>query len=66
MAEFANLNNYQKIEFLVGDSPEDLKAQLIQIKTPLNILSMYSSGNKHYVWFLSDAKINKVFKKKDK
>ena len=62
--EFANLNNYSQIEFLTGDSPEQLKAQLLEIKSPIKILHMYSSGSKHYVWFLSQDKINKVKKRK--
>lgn len=64
MVEFENLNPYRKLEYLEGLSAEDLKKQLSQIKTPINILYIYAAGNRHFCWFLTQDKINKI--KKDK
>ena len=60
--EFSNLNPYGGIQFLVGNSPEELMAQLTQIKSPIKIVSMYASGQNHCVWFLAEVKINKIKK----
>lgn len=59
---FSNLNPYGGIQFLVGNSPEELIKQITQIRSPIKIVSMYASGQNHIVWFLSDVKINKVKK----
>lgn len=59
---FSNLNPYGGLQFLVGNSPEQLVEQLAQIKTPIKIISMYAMGQNHIVWFLADVKINKVKK----
>lgn len=60
--EFSNLNAFGGLEFLSANSPEALKAQITQIRSPIKIVSMYSSGTNHYVWFLSDVKIKKQTK----
>lgn len=62
--EFGNLSPYGGLEFLSGNSPEELQRQLKSIRSPIKILSMYASGQNHYVWFLTDVKINKLKKGK--
>ncbi|RTL05194.1 hypothetical protein EKK58_08580 [Candidatus Dependentiae bacterium] len=64
MAEFENLNPYQKLDYLEAQGAEELKTQLLQIKTPINIISMYAVGSRHICWILTQDKINKI--KKDK
>lgn len=59
---FSDLNPYSGVEYLVGKTPEDLKAQIKSIRSPIKILSMYANGDDHYVWFLSGVKINKIKK----
>lgn len=59
---FENLNPYSNLEFLTGNSPEDIKDQLVQLKFPIRIIQMYAAGTKHFVWFQSSEKINKVKK----
>lgn len=61
---FSNLNPYENLQFFVGNSPEEISTQLAQIKSSIKIVSMYSSGQNHYVWFLTDTKINKIKKGK--
>lgn len=61
---FSNLNPYDRMQFFVGNSPEELIGQISQVKSPIKIISMYASGPNHYVWFLSDVKIKKVSKGK--
>lgn len=61
---FENLNQYANIEFLTASSPEELKAQILQIKTPIRIVQMYAAGTRHVVWFQTSDKINKVKKGK--
>lgn len=51
-ALFENLNGLQNIDFLVGDSPEDLRAQIRQIRTPVKELGFVVQGSKHIVWLL--------------
>lgn len=60
--EFENLNPLAKLEFLEGASPEELKAQLLQIRSPINLVAITAAGTKHYAWFLTQDKIKKVTK----
>jgi len=64
MMQFEDLNPYSKLEYLEAQGAEELKSQLHSIKTPIRIVSMYSVGARHIVWFLTQDKINKI--KKDK
>ena len=57
------LNNYGNIEFLFGDTADDLKMQLIQINIPFKIIAMYGLANKHFAWIVPSRKIKKVTKK---
>lgn len=63
---FENLNPYSNIEFLKGDSEDDLKRQILSIGHPIKIHSMYAVGAKHVVWFSSDVKIVKKQKSSPK
>lgn len=57
--EFSNMNPYDGLQFLTSRSTEGLKDQLDQIKFPIKIIAIYSSGNQHVCWFLSQRKIKK-------
>lgn len=59
MEGFENLNNYQNLEFLVGSSPEELKDQILQIKTPIEIIAIYAVGARHVAWLRTHDKIVK-------
>lgn len=45
-----NLSSYPNLDFLEADNPKDLKVQLDQIRLPFKIISMYSTGRRHYAW----------------
>lgn len=61
---FDSLNNLKdSLNFLTGNSPEELELMLKQINLPVQIISIYSSGSKHYAWFITTAKIKKVKEK---
>lgn len=53
----------ENLNFLVGNSPEELEKMIKQITLPVQIISIYSSGSKHYAWFITTAKIKKVKEK---
>ena len=62
---FENLNNVgQNLDFLEGQSAKELLDQIKQIKLPIQIISMYAVGSRHFAWILTTAKINKVTKGK--
>lgn len=62
---FDSLNSSgENLEFLVGNSPQELLEMIRQIRLPLNIVSIYAIGSKHIAWFQTSARIIK--KKKDK
>ena len=63
---FTSLNNSKNIDFLIGDSPEDLRMQIAAIRTPVYIYSIYGSGTKHVAWIQTTVKIKKVTKKEVK
>jgi hypothetical protein len=56
---FENLSNVKNLEYFVGDSPEELRKLLLQIRLPVKIYQFYSSGSKHYVWFQTTTPIRK-------
>lgn len=58
---FENLNsNSDLLNFLVGNSPEELLNQIKQIRLPTDILAIYAVGSRHICWFRTTAKIKKV------
>jgi hypothetical protein len=58
-----NLSGF-KIQYLVGESAEDLRDQFTQIKIPYRIISIYGSGSRHYAWINTTMAIK--IKKKNK
>lgn len=62
---FETLNSTgESLNYLVGDSPEDLLEQIKQIRSSVHIVSIYAIGSKHYAWIQTSVKIIK--KKKEK
>jgi len=62
---FENLNQYgTELDFLIGDSAEDLKKQIQAIRSHIQVISIYAVGNKHCCWFMTKTKINKKVKGK--
>lgn len=62
---FDNLNNLShNFTFLEGQSAQELLDQIKQIKLPVQIVSMYAVGTRHYAWIITTAKINKITKGK--
>jgi hypothetical protein len=62
---FENLNQYgTELDFLIGESAEDLKKQIQAIRSHIQIIEIYAMGTRHYCWFLSKQKINKKVKGK--
>jgi hypothetical protein len=62
---FENLNAQgQNLNFLEGNSAQELLDQIKQIKLPIQIMSMYAVGSRHFVWFISTANIKKITKGK--
>jgi hypothetical protein len=64
---FENINNLgNSLNYFVGNSPEEILEQVKQIKLPMQVISMYSVGAKHYIWFVTTAKIIKTTTNKGK
>jgi hypothetical protein len=51
-----SLNCFKNLQFVEGDTPQELQEKLISIKTPFNLLSMYSykNGQRHIAWINMD------------
>lgn len=63
---FDNLNsNAENLNFFVSDSAQEMLDLIKQVRLPMNIVSMYAVGTKHYCWFRTTAKIIKKTKKKE-
>jgi hypothetical protein len=52
-------NRHANLKFLSARSGEELQLLLMQITVPIEIVSMYSHANRHYLWFHGDVKIVK-------
>ncbi len=66
-AEFglnARLNKMDKLEFLQGDSAQELLQKLKTIRLATEVLSIYAIGTKHVAWIYTEAKIEKKTKNK--
>jgi hypothetical protein len=59
-----SLSRFGNINFLIGDSPEDLQRMLREIRIPFQIVSMYAQGTKHLAWINSDIPVIKQQKNK--
>lgn len=59
---FENLSNHPFLEFYVGDSPEDLRAQLSAIRLPFKVINIYAQGSRHYAWVSLTAPTKKRIK----
>lgn len=55
-----NLSRYQNLEVVSSTDPEELRDMLKSLKLPFTIISMYSTGSRHYAWINSSHKIKKV------
>jgi hypothetical protein len=53
---FDSLNTMKNINFLEAQSPEELMAQIVQIKMPIRILSIYYHGTRHIAWVQGNFK----------
>lgn len=58
--EFSSLNPYESLEVLTEDSPQLLVGALKQIKTPIKILSIVTSGSKFSAFIIGDIRIKKT------
>jgi len=58
-----SLSRFGNIVFLVGESAEDLQAQLRGIKIMFNVVSIYAQGSRHYAWINPERKILKKQRK---
>jgi len=61
---FDSLNQNASLDYLEGQSLEELKKALLSINLPVNIISIYAFGSRHVAWFTTDAKIIKKTKSK--
>ncbi len=59
-----SLSENSKVEFLVGNSAEELRIQLAQIKLPFRIVTIYAMGGAHIAWIIPTLPIKKVIKTK--
>lgn len=60
---FDNLNDLgNTLEFLEGQSAQELLNQIKSITLPTKIIAMYSVGSRHFAWIQTTAKIKKVIK----
>lgn len=62
---FDSLNsNTSTLDFLIGDSAEELRAQIASIHLPVKIIAIYAIGVRHIAWIQTTAKLKKVKKVK--
>lgn len=62
---FENFNQYKgNLSVIDSKDHSELLGMIEQINGPIQILSIYSNGNRHYCWFLAQQKV--VIKKKTK
>lgn len=63
MFDSLNENKYT-LDFLIGDSAEDLRNQIASIPLRVKIITIYAYGTRHIAWIQTEAKLKKVKKVK--
>lgn len=58
-----NLNIYNGMQQITGNSPEELLSFINQIRSPMKIISMVAANNRYTCFFLSNTKVIKKTKK---
>ena len=53
----------ENLHYLVGNDAEELMKMIKQITLPVQVVSIYSQGSRHYAWIITTAKIKKVKEK---
>jgi hypothetical protein len=61
MEGMQSLSYFKNLDFLEDDTPQGLKAKLDAVKTPFNLISMYSyaNGQRHIAWVCYDRPVVK-------
>lgn len=54
---FDSLNPYNSLVALTGDSPEALVSLIKEIRTPIKILAITSSGTKQVAYIMGDVRV---------
>lgn len=57
--EFANFNVNRSLDFMTGETPEDLLAQIRRFRSQLQILALYWDGKQHIAWVRTNFPIKK-------
>lgn len=57
-----NLSNLAGLDFLTAPSPEELKAQLAQIRLPFKLVAIYGGANYHIAWLVPTQPLKKITK----
>lgn len=64
MVDFTSLNPYDSIEFLVGESPDELIKVLKSIRTPIKLIAIVPYGTRHVAYVMGDVrKVSQTTKK---
>jgi hypothetical protein len=53
---FSNLNPYESLEFVTGESPDDLLRQLKMIRTPIKLVAIVPYGSRHVAYIMGDVR----------
>lgn len=64
MVIFDSLNPYDSIEFLVGDSPEELVRAIRGTVTPIKIVAIVPYGTRHVAYVMGDVRKSQPTKPK--
>ena len=57
---FDSINQLQNLDFIVGNSAQDVLDQIRAIHLPTRLISVYSQGTRHYAWIQTHAKLKKI------
>lgn len=61
---FDSMNLYENLVVLRADTPEELVIMIKSVKTPIKIVSIVASNNRHYAYLIGDIRIKKTKKEK--
>jgi len=66
MVIFDSLNQYQSLEQITANSPEELVIALKQIRTPITIVAIVALGARHVAYIMGDIRKNEPKQKQTK
>jgi hypothetical protein len=60
MVNFSSLNPYESLNFITGESPDELIREIKKIRTPIKLIAIVPYGTRHVAYIMGDHRISEL------